>query len=149
MGKKLVLLFIACSAFITDSFSQSPRPMPALTRGPYLQAATSNSIIIRWRTNVLSRSRVRYGTSAGKLDMKVDDSSLVAEHIIKLTGLNTATKYFYSIGEFRDSLQGNNENYFYTLPSVGDTGFYRIGVFGDCGNNSPNQVQVRDQFIKY
>ena len=129
--------------------SQS-RPVRAqLIRGPYLQAATSNSIIIRWRTNVLGRSRVRYGTIDGKLDNKVYDSFLVTEHVIKIKDLQPATKYFYSVGDFKDSLQGNSDNFFYTLPEPGTNGFYRIGVFGDCGNNSPNQLKVRDEFQKY
>ena len=84
--------------------SQS-RPVRAqLIRGPYLQAATSNSIIIRWRTNVLGRSRVRYGTIDGKLDNKVYDSFLVTEHVIKIKDLQPATKYFYSVGSIHKLL---------------------------------------------
>ena len=49
-------------------------PKPALLRGPYLQVATSNSIIIRWRTESLSRSKVIFGTEEGKLNLFVDDA---------------------------------------------------------------------------
>jgi 3',5'-cyclic AMP phosphodiesterase CpdA len=127
----------------------SGQPMANLLRGPYLQVVTSNSIVVRWRTDSWARSRVRYGTTPGKLSLMADDSSLVTEHEVKLTGLTPRTKYYYSIGGIMDTLQGDEDNYFVTLPVAGTEGTYRIGVFGDCGNNSTNQRSVRDQFVKY
>ncbi len=120
-----------------------------LIRGPYLQSATGNSMLIRWRTDVNTRSRIRFGTTAEKLDMNVDDSALASEHIIHLTGLAPHTKYYYSVEDFNSVLQKDTDNYFYTLPVAGKEDFYRIGVFGDCGNNSVNQVSVRDAFKNY
>lgn len=124
-------------------------PFPGLLRGPYLQAATPNTIIVRWRTDALARSRVRYGTSPDNLNMMTDDSTLVTDHAVKLTGLSPRTRYYYSIGAFRDTLQGDSENYFYTLPKPGEKAKYRIGIFGDCGTNNLQQHSVRDQFLKY
>src|SRR5687767_1600548 len=55
-------------------------PGPALaasttvTRGPYLQRATATSLVVRWRTAAATDSRVRYGTSAGTLDLNADDA---------------------------------------------------------------------------
>ncbi|PSL47987.1 purple acid phosphatase-like protein [Chitinophaga niastensis] len=120
-----------------------------LIRGPYLQVASSHSILIRWRTDVSSRSRVKYGTAPGQLTQQADDANLVTEHKVSLTNLQPATKYYYSIGGFQDVLQGDNENYFITLPEAGQTGVYRIGALGDCGDNSINQRQVKEQVIKY
>lgn len=122
---------------------------PALIRGPYLQVATSNSMVVRWRTDAFARSRVRYGTTYGNLSMMADDSALATEHIVKLSGLAPYSKYYYSIGGIMDTLQGDNNNYFYTLPTTGAENLYRIGVFGDCGNNSTNQRNVRNEFEKY
>jgi 3',5'-cyclic AMP phosphodiesterase CpdA len=127
----------------------SGQPMANLIRGPYLQAATSSSMVVRWRTDTWARSRVRYGTAPNKLDLTADDSSLVTEHEVKLTGLTPRTRYYYSVGGIRDTLQGDDDNYFVTLPVAGTEALYRIGVFGDCGNNSTNQRSVRDQFVKY
>jgi len=125
------------------------QPMANLLRGPYLQVVTSSSIVVRWGTDTWARSRVRYGTTPGKLNLIADDSALVTEHEIKLTGLTPRTRYYYSIGGIRDTLQGDEDNYFVTLPVAGTEAMYRIGVFGDCGNNSTNQRSVRDQVIKY
>ena len=123
--------------------------LPVLMRGPYLQKATSKSILIRWRTDALCRSRVYFGTSATNLDQKVTDSALVTEHKILLSGLQPYTRYFYSIGDVKHKLQGDTGNYFYSLPAPGNTGTYRIAAFGDCGNNSINQRNVRDQLLAY
>lgn len=129
---------------------RKPNVLAKLIRGPYLQVATSNSIIIRWRTDAMTRSVVGYGTEAGKLDSKAEDPQLTFEHKVKLTGLKPRTKYYYSIGGgLGDTLQQGMDNYFVTFPESGTEGSYRIGVFGDCGNNSINQRSVRDQVEKY
>lgn len=125
-------------------------PAPSLIRGPYLNAATPTSIVIRWRTDAPATSRVRFGAAATNLDQFVQDSTAVTEHIVKLSGLTPYTRYFYSVGSLGDTLQGNTENYFYTLPVAGLTdSLIRIGVIGDCGNNSTNQRNVRDQLSNY
>lgn len=121
-----------------------------LLRGPYLQVATPTSMTIRWRTNVYDRSKVRYGLTSGNLDMETSDSTLVSEHIIKLSGLKPLTKYYYAIGNLtKNILQGDENNYFYTLPEKGSETLMRVAGFGDCGNNSINQRNVRDQIVKY
>ncbi len=123
--------------------------LPGLIRGPYLQSATPHSILLRWRTDASGRSRVWFGKVGSELTGVADDSALVTEHKVLLSGLEPGTRYYYTIGGFRDTLQSGPDNYFYTLPLAGSHGVYRIGIFGDCGNNSINQRNVRDQFIKY
>jgi len=81
--------------------------------------------------------------------MLSDDSTLVTEHKVKLSNLMPNNKYYYSIGSLFDTLQGDKENYFQTLPKQGEEGFYRIGVFGDCGANTVLQRNVKNEFIKY
>lgn len=122
---------------------------PKLIRGPYLQVATDTSMVVRWRTDALARSRVRYGTEPGQLYKVVDNTAWSTEHEIKLTGLKPGTKYYYAIGTLKDTLQYGSDNYFSTLPSPGKEGVYRVGVFGDCGYLSVNQANARDQFLKY
>jgi hypothetical protein len=123
--------------------------LPVLVRGPYLQKATSKSMLVRWRTDALCRSRVYFGTSSSDLNRQITDSALLTDHKILLTGLQPGTRYFYSIGDVKNKLQGDTGNYFYSLPNPGDTDTYRIAAFGDCGNNSINQRNVRDQLLQY
>lgn len=129
---------------------RKPNLTAGLLRGPYLQVATSSSMMIRWRTDALTRSEVAFGQSVEKLDLLAEDTTLTFEHKVQLKGLQPGTRYYYSIGGgFGDTLQKGIDNNFVTLPVPGAEGKYRIGVFGDCGNNSVNQRNVRDQVIKY
>ena len=162
---KFLLLLLSLAASISllaqkvkkektpGSEEESGKPsdvLPKLIRGPYLQSATPTSILLRWRTDASSRSRVRFGTAKDALSAVADDSSLVTEHQVLLKGLQPYTRYYYSIGSILDTpLQVGPDNYFYTLPIARSQGIYRIGIFGDCGNNSINQRNVRDQFLKY
>ena len=123
--------------------------LPVLVRGPYLQRATPISMLIRWRTDALCRSRVYFGNDPHALKNEVTDSSLVTEHKILLTSLNPNTRYYYTVGDVKNKLAGDSTNYFYTLPVMGETGTYRIAALGDCGNNSINQRNVRDQLLQY
>lgn len=125
------------------AIAQEDVTQAVLLRGPYLQVGSSNSMTIRWRTDLATRSRVKYG------DQFKDDSTLTTEHIVRLTGLQPHTRYTYSIGDFKRILQGNEENYFYTLPETGKPAMYRIGAFGDCGNNSVNQRNVKQSVLNY
>lgn len=122
---------------------------PELIRGPYLQVATPHSIIVRWRTDELDMSFVRYGTTAGKLDQLAGNANRVHEHMVTLDGLTPEKKYYYLLEGARDTLQGDENNCFTTLPLPGKINKYHIGVFGDCGDNSITQRNVRDQFEKY
>jgi len=156
MIKKTMILFLSVALCLAETgFAQKKKEPGAATepvrliRGPYLQVATSTGIMIRWRTDVSARSKVYYGSTAGKLDLSVEDHTLLNEHKIKLSGLKPDTKYYYSIGDLKDTLQGNSENYFVTLPEPGKIGHYRIAALGDCGDNSINQRQVKDQMLKY
>lgn len=120
-----------------------------LVRGPYLQKATPTSIILRWRTNNKVNSVVKYGLSPTDLSQNSVDLIENTEHTVLLSDLKPYTKYYYSIG-FGDSLlQGNDQNYFLTPPVKDAQGKYSFWVIGDCGNNSINQIKVRDQFYKY
>ncbi len=120
-----------------------------LTRGPYLQLSTTSSIYLRWRTNIPSNSRVRYGTSASNLQWITDNTVSTTEHIVQLTGLNPNATYYYSIGSTLTTLQGDTGNYFKTNPIVGSTVPVRIWTIGDFGVSSNAQNQVRDAYKNF
>lgn len=123
---------------------------PVLLRGPYLQMVTQTTANLRWRTDVPVQSRVRFGTIPSALTTFTDDTALVTEHEIKITGLSPYTTYYYSIGDIISTLQGDSNNYFRTLPPAGKKDqLLRIGVIGDCGNASTNQINVRNSLQNY
>jgi UDP-2,3-diacylglucosamine pyrophosphatase LpxH len=130
-------------------------PGAVLLRGPYLQVPTDSTMIIRWRTDLKVNSIVEYGTREGNMDKKFTDYEPTTEHILKLHHLTPDTKYYYSISYYNETensnvkLQGDENNFFYTLPISGKAADYRIGFLGDPGSLSTLQGQVRDQFVKY
>src|ERR1700743_1721459 len=150
MQKTLALFLFIFTSVLTTQAQRPASPKAGLLRGPYLQAASTNSIVIRSRTDVLTRGIVHCGTDRQLLDRNSQDTILVTEHKVKLEGLQPNTKYYYTIGSFKDTLQGGADNYFVTLPipvatpEPGKETLYRIAAVGDCGNNSVNQRSVRD-----
>ena len=105
MQQRAVFFFFLLSILALSTHAQRPntRSREVLLRGPYLQAATPTSVVVRWRTDDLTRGVVRYGSSPEQLDKTAVDSLLVTEHKIKLKGLTASTKYYYSIGSWQDT----------------------------------------------
>jgi hypothetical protein len=127
-----------------------PPPLPVLTRGPYLQCGTPSSVIVRWRTDLASDSRVRYGRDPGVLDQEILVAESITEHIVKLTGLSPDTKYYYAIGTSSDALASGADYSFVTSPSHGKP--TRIWAIGDCGTASANYYGswlVRDAYYGF
>ena len=60
----------------------------AVTRGPYLQLGTSDSIVVRWRTSIPSDSVVEIGASPASLSPAVTDPTLKTEHIVTVPALS-------------------------------------------------------------
>ena len=137
------------SAWSTSGIFQTPALAITLTRGPYLNLSTTNSIFIRWRTNNACDSKITYGTSAISLTYIKTDVTSTTEHVVQLTGLTPNTKYFYSVGSATTVLQADTGNYFHTNPVVGSTAPVRIWAIGDFGVNSNAQNLVRDAYRNY
>ncbi len=135
------LLFLLISVV---SFSQT------LTRGPYLQSLTNNSVKIMWRTSTASASVVKWGTTPEALTNSVTDTAKVMNHIVKLSGLNPKSAYYYSIGFVENTLAGGNEqHHFVTAPVPGDTSGFKFWVTGDFGAGNTEQIKVRRWFENY
>ena len=111
----------------------------AVTRNPYLQMGSQNAITLRWKTDIATNSRVRYGTALGSPAGVTDSSTVTTDHEVRISGLMTDTKYYYEVGEFAGATftkqQGAADNYFTTLPPPSATRSIRIVAFGDCGRN--------------
>ncbi|MDB6024571.1 MAG: uncharacterized protein JWM68_794 [Verrucomicrobiales bacterium] len=137
----VVLLFCSSVAL----FAQGDK----ITRGPYLQLGTPNSIIVRWRTAGTNTSVVYYGLRAEKLDQKTKSAGILAEHVVLLSELTPATKYFYTIGTTNGPLPGASTNSFVTSPESGTRKPIRVWVIGDPGTQFPQQRKVRDAYYKW
>jgi hypothetical protein len=112
-----------------------------LMRGPYLQAATSDGITIRWRTDVPTKSVVFYGTHSSDFP-PATDATPTNEHVVRLSGLAAGTKYFYSIGSETQMLAQGPDCHFVTAPVAGRAASTRIWAIGDSGSLSYGNVDV-------
>lgn len=131
------------------------RTQSRLTRGPYLQLGTTNSMVVRWRTELPSASAVRYGLSATNLKTTARGNGAVTEHVVLLTNLQPATRYFYALSTNTLTGTGSNAvfvattNSFVTPPHHGTPQRTRVWVLGDPGTRKPVQYTVRDAFQKF
>lgn len=134
----------------TNTYVPPPASPAVLLRGPYLQSSTTNSIVIRWRTDVAINSLVVYGTNLASLNLLNTNLAAVTEHEIKLTGLLPDTKYFYTIAATNQSFFPADSNHFFlTHPWPGTTKPLRVWVIGDAGTKNANQAAVRDAFYNF
>lgn len=117
-------------------------------RGPYLQMLTPGSIHIRWKTDVATNTRLRFGSDMSYGNV-IDSSASATEHEVKITGLSPNTNYYYTIGSSSADLQGNQNNYFKTSLPTGSTLPFRVWATGDFGNNSSGQDAVRNAYVSY
>ena len=119
-----------------------------VTRGPYLQLGTPNSIVVRWRTDVPTDSQVQYGAAPGNLGFQANSSVVTNEHEITLSGLAPDTQYYYSVGTTTTILAGNNADHFFiTFPPEGTPAPTRIWVLGDSGTANAAAAAVRDAYF--
>jgi hypothetical protein len=85
--RKSLLLFFICFGSI-HLFAQQ------VVRGPYLQNPTASSIIVRWRTDSPTDSKVVYGVTQQNLTLTKVDTVQTTEHIVTISGLNANAKYW-------------------------------------------------------
>jgi hypothetical protein len=122
----------------------------SVTRGPYLQTGTSTGLIVRWRTDTASDSRVRVGTSPTDLTLTFDVATVTTEHVVQVSGLAPQTKYYYSIGSSGQVLSGGDSNTnFLTAPTTGTQQPTRIWVIGDAGTGTSSQIAVYDAYRNF
>jgi len=126
------------------------QPVPAIVRGPYLQSATTSNIIVRWRTDVPTESRVHFGTVASNLNLQAVDPAPVTEHALTLSGLAPDTKYFYSILA-APFLSVGGPSYAFTTPPSGSkpTRIWAIGDVGTASLGSGAPLLVRDAYASH
>ncbi len=149
----LIFILVSQTAFgeqLPAAIKKTSQERLEFARLPYLQSATPNSILIRWRTKNATGSAVSYGTSRNKLDLVKKDHSFVTEHEMRLTNLLPDTAYFYKVGTASGRFQTQAENeVFKTPPLTGSRKPVRVWVLGDSGTGDSKARSVRDAYLKY
>ena len=129
--------------FSSSVFSQQ------VIRGPYMQKVTDNSIIIKWRTDVATNSRVVFGIDEATLTSDVTLQNNVTEHTVQLSGLSPLTEYFYAVGNSTQILSGPQNHRFRTHPVNGESAPVRVWAIGDFGKGNAEQVEVKNSYEAY
>lgn len=137
----------------------------AVTRGPYLQLSTEESVIVVWRSDVATFPVVRYGRSPDQLNLRegknfalkvgagveIEGTSKrysrlhsapvgTRQYEMKLSGLEADTRYYYAIYDGDVKLAGGDADHFFrTHPVRGTDAPIRIWAVGDSGKG--NEVQ--------
>lgn len=125
-------------------------PAQSILRGPYLQSPGPNSIIIRWRTDSLTDSRVTYGTTLGAATWHIDTAKLTTEHRVLLKGLSPRTKYYYQIGSSSQTLRGPDAQLFFTTaPESNSNTPVRVWAIGDFGHGNQAEHDVRESYLNF
>ncbi|MFM7101803.1 MAG: fibronectin type III domain-containing protein [Verrucomicrobiota bacterium] len=119
-----------------------------LVRGPYLQSAAPDSMVLRWRTQRESKGLVRWGLSPDTATNTTSHPGRLAEHVVRLAGLQPDTRYYYRVGsETNDFHHPVGEDFsFVTPPRPGLARPVRLWVVGDAGTATTNQASVRNAF---
>lgn len=135
--------------FLTFLLSPLVARADAVVRGPYLQSATPTSIVVRWRTDVATDSKVSYQALGGS-PQATTSAALTTEHEVTLTGLQPDTHYTYSVGSTAQVLAGGDASFsFVSSPVAGTDEPAYIWVIGDSGTADTNAANVRDAFKSF
>jgi len=120
-------------------------------REPYLQMMSSNAVTIRWQSEREFAGVIRYGTTPEQLKQSQTETNVDEEHEVRLTGLQPATKYFYSAGNKKKDTFKGESFWFKTSPLISSVKneSVRFWVTGDQGYPNPIQDQVRDSAIAW
>lgn len=129
------------------SFSVSAQ---SIIRGPYMQTQTSDGIIIKWRTDLATSSKVWLGPSPSNLTIEQSTSGSITDHTMLISGLNPYTKYYYAVGNVNGTIVGaDSSHYFFTSPLPYEEKEIRVWITGDFGKGNQCQIDVKQSFVTY
>lgn len=160
-------LFLTCLCLSVVSQTVNAQAAAELTRGPYLQTATTEGVKIVWRMRTGDQPHVKFGKSPNPLDQALPAGTILLrrteaeggspngqsslssapegtrQYEAKVTGLMPDTKYYYAVFEGDTRLTPESEDFsFHTLPEPGKPHDALFWVVGDSGTGNRVQLQV-------
>jgi len=133
-----------------DNPAAQSNAMLGITRGPYLQSGTPQSMVVKWRTDIFTDTKIWYGPDTSSLIQTVAVGGTRKDHEITISGLVPNTRYYYAIGHSGGILGGGTaEHFFQTSPPAGATQAVRAWVLGDSGTSDNKARAVRDGYYAY
>jgi acid phosphatase type 7 len=143
------IFFLILSVFAIHFSMAQTTQASEIIRGPYIQNATTSSIVVHWRTSEPTLSQIKFSKKIGKKGKMIVDNVLKTEHEISIPNLKTNTKYFYKIASSKKDELVDAKQYFKTNPKIGSEQAIRIWALGDFGCSSQNQYKVKDAIVNF
>jgi acid phosphatase type 7 len=141
MKKSIFILYLVLFAKLT--FAQR------LIRGPYLQMATSTSIVVKMHLDTAIKAKIKYGVSADKLSDSLKSEKDTLDHDFALKNLKPLQKYYYKVFAKDSLLFGDSTTFFITNPTIGSAPGMQFIVLGDCGSGNSTQKEALASAQKY
>lgn len=116
-----------------------------------MHISSPSSITIRWRTDSLCTSVVRYGVSDTNLNNSFLNIAQKIDHSVTISNLSANTTYYYAVGG-ATIMFTTGSNYYFKMPPVSNPNseeIIRFWAVGDFSKQTIQQIQVRDAFINY
>ena len=128
--------------------TSEPPPPEIVVRYPHVELPTTGSILVQWNTNIPLPTHLLWGETEA-CENTILKEEQVQEHLIKIAGLESGSKYFYRVVLENDTTECE---FFYTAKPV-TTRDVKFFVIGDSSpyagfGSSPEQLQVADQIMQ-
>jgi predicted phosphodiesterase len=144
-----VVLVVACSptpipVTVVPTPTVIPTPEHAvLTRGPYLQSVTPESVVVIWETEAPASGTLAYGetSSYGQL---TTSSQVGTRHVVTLTGLSPYTTYHYRV---QTNVLPISQDYVFRTAAAPGQDRFRFVAFGDTRSQPPEHQAVVDLIV--
>jgi len=128
--------FLNFTKLDVNSIQVNSATAEVFVRGPSVHLVTNNSASIFWRTDTLSDATVNFGLNESLIET-VTNATLDTNHLMKLTGLEIDSKYYYQVESGADQSQ---VYHFLTAPADGEE--FKLIIAGD---NRPSQTATPTQ----
>ena len=127
----------------TPTATPAPSSDVVLTRGPYLQSVTTDSIIVVWETGLPSPGEVAYGETA-EYGSNATDPEMDTRHAVTLTGLTPYTVYHYRVESSGTPL---SEDVTFRTAAGPDQTEFTFVAFGDTRTQHQVHQAVVDRIV--
>ncbi|MCF7708370.1 MAG: metallophosphoesterase family protein, partial [Verrucomicrobia bacterium] len=128
-------------AYSGAAFGATPELSANLSRGPYLQNTTVDSVKVVWKSIAPAAGRVEFGMDRA-LNNVVVDGSPGTNHVVSLTNLEPDTVYYYRVVNETDDIEARSE--VFSFRTFKESGALTFMVLGDSGEGSKAQYNIAE-----
>jgi hypothetical protein len=139
LTKNVTSWLLICLMLSISACSQND----ASGRGPYLQNASSTTMVIRWRSNQEAQGQVSYGINSGELTDVAHAAEISIDQEVLLANLAPNTRYYYKVSG------DDTEYWFRSSPVEGSARPTRVWILGDAGTADLNATLVKLAFYDF